>query len=145
MTLRYNFCSRRGHCCPFPGKAGTERHLSSERSTTTGYASTRRGATHDTKCQRYHTTTPTHGEQFIRERSVCPPVSLKAMFYAVNKVGIEDGQRIAAYQLWQIAKVLTSGELLLLKTIHDNASRIQVQNFQLGPTNVNEFSVWPDA
>jgi hypothetical protein len=41
--------------------------------------------------------------------------ALKAMFYAVNKVGASDGEHIAAYQLWQIAKSLSSGELFLLK------------------------------
>jgi len=44
---------------------------------------------------------------------------LKAMFFAVNKVGTADGERIKAYQLWQIAKNLNSGELLLLKTVFE--------------------------
>ena len=43
--------------------------------------------------------------------------ALKAMFFAANKVKIKDGERILAYQLFQIAKRLSSGELLLLKTI----------------------------
>lgn len=34
------------------------------------------------------------------------------MFYAVNKVDASDGESIAAYHLWQIAKSLSSGELL---------------------------------
>jgi hypothetical protein len=37
------------------------------------------------------------------------------MFYGVNKVNAGDGERIAAYQLFQIAKKLTSGQLLYLK------------------------------
>src|SRR5262249_5832481 len=37
--------------------------------------------------------------------------ALKAMFYAVNKVEATDAQRIVAYQLFQISKILTSGEL----------------------------------
>ncbi len=45
--------------------------------------------------------------------------ALKAMFFAVNKVGIQDAERILNYQLFQIAKKLTSGELLLLKAIAD--------------------------
>jgi hypothetical protein len=45
--------------------------------------------------------------------------ALKAMFFAVNKVGTTDGERIAAYQLWHIAKRLTSGEVLLLKVVYE--------------------------
>lgn len=41
--------------------------------------------------------------------------ALKAMFFAVNKVNAADGERILAYQLFQIAKKLTSGQLLYLK------------------------------
>jgi hypothetical protein len=41
--------------------------------------------------------------------------ALKAMFYEVNKVSATDGERVAAYHLWQIAKGLSSGEILLLK------------------------------
>lgn len=41
--------------------------------------------------------------------------AIKAMFYAVNKVNAADGERIVAYQLFQIAKKLTSGQLLYLK------------------------------
>jgi hypothetical protein len=43
--------------------------------------------------------------------------ALKAMFFGVNKVGIQDAQRILNYQLFQIAKGLASGELLLLKAL----------------------------
>jgi hypothetical protein len=46
--------------------------------------------------------------------------ALKAMFFAVNKVGTTDGERIKAYQFWQIAKSLNSGELLLLKTVYEH-------------------------
>jgi len=45
--------------------------------------------------------------------------ALKAMFYAVNKVNAADGERIVSYQLFQIAKKLTSGELLLLRAVFD--------------------------
>jgi hypothetical protein len=45
--------------------------------------------------------------------------ALKAMFYAVNKVNTTDAERILNYQLFQISKELTSGELLLLKAIAD--------------------------
>jgi hypothetical protein len=43
--------------------------------------------------------------------------ALKAMFFAVNKVNSTDAERILNYQLFQISKELTSGELLLLKAI----------------------------
>jgi hypothetical protein len=45
--------------------------------------------------------------------------ALKAMFYAVNKVNSTDAERMLNYQLFQISKELTSGELLLLKAIAD--------------------------
>jgi len=45
--------------------------------------------------------------------------AIKAMFYAVNKITASDGERILAYQLFQIAKKLTSGQLLYLKACHD--------------------------
>jgi hypothetical protein len=45
--------------------------------------------------------------------------ALKAMFYGVNKVNPTDGERIAAYQLFQIAKKVTSGQLLYLKASYE--------------------------
>lgn len=45
--------------------------------------------------------------------------ALKAMFYAVNKVGTTDAQKILAYQLFRISAKLTSGELLLLRAVFD--------------------------
>jgi len=44
--------------------------------------------------------------------------ALKAMFFAVNRVNVTDGQRIVAYQLFQIAKKLNSNELLVLKAVY---------------------------
>lgn len=44
--------------------------------------------------------------------------ALKAMFFAVNRMNTADAERIVAYQLFQIAKKLTSGELLLLKAVN---------------------------
>jgi hypothetical protein len=46
--------------------------------------------------------------------------ALKAMFFSVNKTSATDAERVAAYQLWQLAKSLRSGELYLLKTIYEN-------------------------
>ncbi len=48
--------------------------------------------------------------------------ALNAMFYSVNKIGVTDGEKIANYQLFQIAKKLTSGQLLLLKVAHERAT-----------------------
>jgi hypothetical protein len=45
--------------------------------------------------------------------------AVKAMFYAVNKINVSDSERILNYQLFQIAKHLSSGELLLLKVIYE--------------------------
>ena len=46
-------------------------------------------------------------------------VALKAMFFGVNRVNATDAERILAYQLWQITKKLSSGELLVLKAVHE--------------------------
>jgi len=53
--------------------------------------------------------------------------ALKAMFYSVNKINVTDGERIANYQLFQIAKRLTSGQLLLLRASHE---RFSMMNFK---------------
>lgn len=45
--------------------------------------------------------------------------ALKAMFYAVNKVGATDAEKILGYQLFQIAKKLSSGQLLFLKSCYE--------------------------
>ncbi len=45
--------------------------------------------------------------------------ALKAMFYSVNKTTAADGEKILAYQLFQIAKKLNSGQLLLLRSAYD--------------------------
>lgn len=45
--------------------------------------------------------------------------ALKAMFYASNKVNVADGQRIVDYQLFQIAKKLSSNHLMVLKAAYE--------------------------
>lgn len=50
--------------------------------------------------------------------------ALKAVFYAVNAVGVEEKDRIQAYQLWRIAKQLNSGDLLLLKALNEKEHMI---------------------
>jgi hypothetical protein len=44
--------------------------------------------------------------------------AMKAMFLAANGISTTDGESILAYQFFQIAKNLTSGSLLLLKTTY---------------------------
>ncbi len=43
--------------------------------------------------------------------------ALMAMFYGANKVNATDEQKMLSYRLFQIAKRLNSGELLLLRTL----------------------------
>lgn len=66
--------------------------------------------------------------------------ALKAMFFAVNKVGATEGERIMAYQLWQIAKQLGSGELLLLRTVYLNRSEYVTQATH--PSYLGNYSNW---
>ena len=42
---------------------------------------------------------------------------MKAMFLPANEINAADGASILAYQLFQIAKSLTSSQLLLLKSV----------------------------
>jgi len=66
--------------------------------------------------------------------------ALKSMFYAVNKFEATGGERIKAYQLWQIAKQLSSGELLLLRTAY--LERSQYVSQATHPSYVNNYSNW---
>lgn len=58
--------------------------------------------------------------------------ALKAMFFAVNKVNSTDGEQIAAYQLWHVAKSLTSGELFLLKLVYEERNKFDQQSTAYG-------------
>lgn len=51
--------------------------------------------------------------------------ALKAAFYGVNRVKEGDSEKILEYQLWQITKELTSGDVLLLKAIHERVNTPQ--------------------
>jgi hypothetical protein len=44
--------------------------------------------------------------------------AIKAMFFAVNKVNGTDGEKIANYQLFQLTRKITSGQLLVLQTAY---------------------------
>jgi hypothetical protein len=45
--------------------------------------------------------------------------ALKAMFYGVNKINATDADKILAYQMFQTAKRLNSGELLVLRCTYE--------------------------
>lgn len=61
--------------------------------------------------------------------------AMKAMFLAANRVNATDGESILAYQLFQIAKALKSGQLLLLATCYKAFQARQFQsNGLLGAT-----------
>lgn len=45
--------------------------------------------------------------------------AMKAMFYLANKIKSSDGEQILGYQLFQIAKRLSSNELLVLRAAHE--------------------------
>lgn len=53
--------------------------------------------------------------------------ALKAMFYASNKVNLNDVERIVGYQLFQIAKSLSSNHLMVLRAAYrlmQNGTRV---------------------
>jgi hypothetical protein len=54
--------------------------------------------------------------------------ALMAMFYGVNKVNATDEQRVLGYRLFQTAKRLNSGELLLLRTLYDALRKQRYEN-----------------
>jgi hypothetical protein len=58
--------------------------------------------------------------------------ALSAMFYSVNKIGAADGEKIANYQLFQIAKSMTSSQLLLVKVAHERATEEGFKPANLG-------------
>jgi len=66
--------------------------------------------------------------------------AMKAMFLAANRINATDGESMAAYQLFQIAKKLTSGELLLLRAACERAT---APGFQ--PDSRGSASVWLDT
>ena len=57
--------------------------------------------------------------------------AVKAMFLAVNRPDANDGSQILAYQLFQISKRLTGGDLLVLKAAHgtEGAGHESAQNW----------------
>jgi hypothetical protein len=49
--------------------------------------------------------------------------ALMAMFYGANKVNATDAEHMLSYRLFQIAKRLNSGELLLLRILYGSFKR----------------------
>lgn len=45
--------------------------------------------------------------------------AMKATFFAINQINQSDGEKIATYQLFRIAKRLTSGQILILKAAYE--------------------------
>jgi hypothetical protein len=54
--------------------------------------------------------------------------ALMAMFYGANKINATDAQKMLSYRLFQIARRLNSGELLLLRTLYDAFENKNYQN-----------------
>jgi hypothetical protein len=57
--------------------------------------------------------------------------ALKAMFYSVNRVDAKDGERVAAYQLFQLAKKLTGGPAAFAQggRVAISITRLQTRRF----------------
>jgi hypothetical protein len=69
--------------------------------------------------------------------------AMKAMFLAANDVNATDGESIVAYQLFQVAKKLNSGELLLLRTIYaSHKAGQQVQQSGAGTSPIVSLEWW---
>lgn len=58
--------------------------------------------------------------------------ALKAMFYSANKVKAAEGEQILGYQLFQIAKRLSSNELLVLKAVYGMNKQGKFVSGQIG-------------
>jgi hypothetical protein len=66
--------------------------------------------------------------------------ALKAMFYSINKVNATDAEQILGYQLFRIAKKLTSNELLVLKAVYELRNEGKT-----GRTGYGPFRDWAQA
>jgi hypothetical protein len=67
--------------------------------------------------------------------------ALKAMFYAANRVKAEEADQIVGYQLFQIAKRLTSNELLILKTAYEVRGNARF----MAPNTAMAFPDWAEV
>ena len=66
--------------------------------------------------------------------------ALKAAFYAVNKINQTDADQIVEYQLWQIAKELKSGDILLLRSIYVRVNSTMGNHHRELTTNMAKMS-----
>jgi hypothetical protein len=62
--------------------------------------------------------------------------AMKALFYSVISADINEGERILNYQLFQIAKNLTSSQILVLKVCHDIRQKNEI------PKDLNFLCDW---
>jgi hypothetical protein len=67
--------------------------------------------------------------------------AMKAMFLAANRIDATDGESILAYQLFQIARSLSSSQLLLLKSVYQG-----YRDYTRGPRTGGSISTpqWRD-
>lgn len=68
--------------------------------------------------------------------------AMKALFFAVNRITATDGERILAYQLFQIAKELNSNELLTLKACYQLHEEGRLSGIAELPTFWNNVSAY---
>jgi hypothetical protein len=61
--------------------------------------------------------------------------ALKAMFFSVNKINIDDAERIKQYQIFQLAKKLSSNDLIVLKAAFE-------QETPTNPPSNHNFDQW---
>ena len=61
--------------------------------------------------------------------------AVKAMFVAVNAANLEEGEDLANYQLLQICKRLTGGQILVLKTTYELETRKELPGYKMSAQN----------
>jgi hypothetical protein len=64
--------------------------------------------------------------------------AMKALFFAANAINVTDGEKIGRYQLFCLAKKLTSGQLLILKAAHQLSNQ---GAFHRGSINTDQWMV----
>ncbi len=64
--------------------------------------------------------------------------ALKAMFFSINRVNATDADQILGYQLFQVAKRLSSNELLVVKAVYE---LVGANRFEAGLTS---FKGWAE-
>jgi hypothetical protein len=62
--------------------------------------------------------------------------AMKAMFFSANAINATDGDKVGRYQLFRLAKRLTSGQLLILRAAYELNKQ---QAFPRGSMNVDQW------